>query len=369
MTRNSPTGGRRTLLAGLALLASAALARAQEAPPSEDAMRMGSPASLASGETTESMWPPPTAEDWQRPVLVHWQRTFDDALKVAQATGKPILVCVNMDGEPASEHWAGKRYREEETARLLAPYVLVMASVYRHTPRDHDEQGRRVPCPRFGGVTCGEHIEIEPLLFEKYFDGKRIAPRHILLELSGTKTYDVYYSWDTASVFTAYREGAKNRPPPRPEVQNDLPLTERTASAGVLDRVALETAYQKGSRAERRELIEATIAHRDVDQLDLLRLAIFGLDLELARLARRALAQADSEGAVDLIAETLKLPMDTAERAELMAAAARLSEKYPRARTLVAVHQGLAEPSKWIDLAGWTQDLAAQYSASAARAK
>jgi hypothetical protein len=52
-----------------------------------------------------------------------------------------------------------------------------------------------------------------------------------------------------------------------------------------------------------------------------------------------------------------------------MAAAARLSETYPRARTLVAVHRGLAEPSKWIDLAGWTQDLAAQYSASAARAK
>jgi len=368
MIRNHGYAGRLALRS-LTLLACTALARGQGADPSKDAMKYGSPPSLPAGASTETMWPAPTAEDWQRPVLVHWQRTFDDALEVAKATGKPILVCVNMEGEPASEHFAGVRYRQEATAKLLEPYVLVMASVYRHTTRDYDEQGRRVLCPRFGSVTCGEHIELEPLLYENYFDGKRIAPRHILLELSGAMTYDVYYSWDTATVFTAYKEGAKDRPPPRPEVQNDLPLVERTASASVLDRTALETAYQKGSREARRELIAATITHRDVDQIDLLRLALFGLDLELARLARHALAQADCESAVDLIAEALKLPMDTAEREELMSAAARLSEKYPRAGTLVAVHRGLAEPSKWIDLAGWSQDLAAQYDASAARTK
>jgi hypothetical protein len=368
MTRTLGLAGRHVISPALALLACTTLALAQGAPPSKDAVRMGSPLAIPPGESVESMWPAPTAEDWQRPVLVHWQRTFEDALKVAQATGKPILACVNMDGEPASEHFAGIRYREETTAKLMEPYVCVMASVYRHTPRDYDEQGRRVLCPRFGSVTCGEHVALEPILFEKYFDGKRIAPRHILLELSGERTYDVYYSWDTATVFTAYREGAKNRPPPRPEVQNDLPLAERTSSASVLDRVALETAYQRGNREARRELIAATITHRDVDQIDLLRLAIFGLDLELARLARHALASTDSEGAVDLIAEALKLPMDPSEREELMAAAARLAEKYPRARTLVAVHQGLAEPSKWIDVAGWSQDLAAQYRASAERA-
>lgn len=369
MTRTSVTTRRHVLLPSLAILACTALAHAQGAPPSRDAVRMGSPLAIPPGETTESMWPAPTAEDWQRPVLVHWQRSFEDALKVAQATGKPILVCVNMDGEPASEHFAGIRYREETTARLLEPYVLVMASVYRHAQRDYDEQGRRVLCPRFGSVTCGEHIALEPVLYEKYFEGQRIAPRHILLELSGAKTYDVYYSWDTATVFTAYKEGARNRPPPRPEVQNDLPLVERTSSASILDRVALETTYQRGSREVRRELIAATITHREVDQIDLLRLAIFGLDLELAKLARHALASADSEGAVDLIAEALKLPMAADERAELMAAAARLAEKYPRARTLVAVQKGLAEPSKWIDVAAWSQDLAAQYRASAEREK
>jgi hypothetical protein len=101
------------------------------------------------------MWPAATADGWAQPVLVRWQRTFDDALRVARATRKPILVAVNMDGEVASEHYAGVRYREPETARLLEPYVCIVASVYRRTTRDYDPEGRRVPCPRLGNITCG----------------------------------------------------------------------------------------------------------------------------------------------------------------------------------------------------------------------
>jgi hypothetical protein len=46
----------------------------------------------------ESMWAAPTAEDWQKPVLITFQRTWDDALAVAKETARPILVCINMDG-------------------------------------------------------------------------------------------------------------------------------------------------------------------------------------------------------------------------------------------------------------------------------
>jgi hypothetical protein len=354
------TRPRRILLrpvvpAGFALLALAAAPFAQGADPSKDAMKYGSPPSLPAGQTVESMWPAPTAEDWAKPCLIPWQRSFDDALRVAQATQKPILVCVNMDGEPASEHFAGKRYRDPETARLLEPYVCIAASVYRHTPRDFDEEGKRVVCPRFGSMTCGEHIAAETELYEKYFEGKRIAPRHLLLELDGSKSYDVYYSWDVATVFTAYKEGAKNRPPPKPNVKNDLPLAERTTSADLVDRVAVETAYQRGTHEERRTLLTATLKAHEVDQVDLLRLAIFGLDVELARLARAALAKCETEAAVDLIAEALKQPMDPAERADLVAAAARLAEKFPRARTLVAVQQGLGSNSKLVDVADWAR--------------
>ena len=355
MNRSSRSLLRRIVAAGFAPLACAAALFAQGADPSKDAQKMGSPMSLPPGQSVETMWPAPTAEDWMKPTLIPWERSFDDALRVAQASGKPILVCVNMDGEPASEHFAGIRYRDPETAKLLEPYVVIMCSVYRHNPRDYDEEGKRVLCPRFGSMTCGEHIAAEPILYEKYFEGSRIAPRHILLELDGSKSYDVYYSWDVATVYTAYKEGAKNRPPPRPSVRNDLPLVERTTSAESQDRVAVEVAYQRGTREERRALITSTIKSHVVDQVDLLRLAIFGLDVELARLARAALAKCDSEAAVDLIAETLKQPMDPAERAELIAAASRLAETYPRARTLVAVQQGLGSSSKLVDVAGWQE--------------
>lgn len=65
----------------------------------------GSPPSLPQGITREQMWPAPTAADWQKPVQITFQRTWEDALAVAKETNKPILVCINMDGEIASEHY------------------------------------------------------------------------------------------------------------------------------------------------------------------------------------------------------------------------------------------------------------------------
>jgi hypothetical protein len=318
------------------------------APPSKDALLMGSPPKLADGLTEQDMWPAATAEGWKKPVLIPWQRSFDDALRVAQATGKPILVAVNMDGEIASEHYAGVRYREPATAKLFDPYVCIVASVYRHTPRDHDEQGRRILCPRLGDVTCGEHIAAETELYAKYFDGVRISPRHLVLEPDGTETSDVYFSWDVQTVLTTLVKGAENRPPPIPLV-HDMPIVDRTASPDVGDRTAIETEYERATPEVRRALLSAMIERRVVDQVEMLRLAIFGLDLEQARLARRALAQSETEGAVDLIAEALKVPISADERTLLLAASDRLSAKFPRARTLGAVHRGLAQTSRWID--------------------
>lgn len=318
------------------------------AAPSPDAMKMGSPPQLAPGTTEQEMWPAASAEGWKLPVLIPWQRSFDDALRVAKLTNKPILVAVNMDGEIASEHYAGIRYRTAETAKLFEPYVCIVASVYRHTPRDHDEQGRRILCPRLGDVTCGEHIAAETELYDKYFDGVRISPRHLVLEPDGRETSDVYFSWDVQTVLTTLVKGAENRPPPTPLVR-DMPIVDRTLSPDVEDRKAIEVEYLKATPEVRRALLRSVIDRRVVDQVELLRLAIFGLDLEDARLARRALAVSESESAVDLIAEALKVPLPPEEKKLLLDASDRLSAKYPRARTLTAVHRGLAQTSKWID--------------------
>ena len=39
-------------------------------------------------------------------------RSLEDGLALSQAGGKPLLVCVNNDGEPASEALARGRYRD-----------------------------------------------------------------------------------------------------------------------------------------------------------------------------------------------------------------------------------------------------------------
>jgi len=347
----------------LALLAPAALA--------QDRPRGGAPG----GQDTprprvdrERMWFAPTAEDWKKPCLITWQRTWEDAVAVSRETGKAILICVNMDGEIASEHYAGVRYRQPEIAKLYEPYVCVIASVYRHTPRDYDDEGRRIPCPRFGTVTCGEHIAIEPLLYERYFDEQRVAPRHIMVELDGEETYDVYYAWDTDSVFAAVRDGIANHDvQPTTVVRGDRPILERVASHDVRDRMAVESAYVEGDAELRRRLLEEARKHPDVASVDLLRLAVFGFDTEMSKVAREALARSKQEKAIDLIPEALRVPMEPAEREALLAALERIgeaSDASTRARWLSVVHRGLAGRSGAVDPEAWSRTAAgAEYPA------
>jgi hypothetical protein len=305
------------------------------------------------GVDRERMWYAPTDEDWARPCLIEWQRCWEDAVAVARESGRAILICVNMDGEIASEHYAGVRYRQPEIAALYEPYVCVVASVYRHSPRDHDEEGRRIPCPRFGGVTCGEHIAIE-----KYFEGTRVAPRHIMIELDGSEQYDVFYAWDTDSVFRAIREGVADRDQPPPPPRGDRSLLERVASRDARDRAMVEEAFAEGGAELRKALLDAAREHPEAAPVDLLRQALYGLDLELQRSALAALARSESVQAVDLIADALRAPLGAEERDGLVSALDRLGAESPRARSLAAVHRGLGARAEAVDPEAWTKTLA-----------
>lgn len=316
----------------------------------------------------EQMWPAPTDADWEKPVLVTWQRSWTDALSVARETGRALLVCINMDGEIASEHYAGVRYRQPEIAALYEPYVCVIASVYRHNPRDFDDQGRRIPCPRFGGVTCGEHIAIEPTIYALFCDGQRVAPRHIMVELDGSpagmrEVYDVYYRNDTASVFADIQRGIAERPPaPASGVRGDRPVVERVASRHVEDRRAVEQAYVAGDATQRQALLEAAARHAAAAPLDLLRLAVLGLDPALSRTAREALARVEDPDAATLVAEALGVPLEEGERERLVATLKRMGQSSELARWLAVVHQGLAGRAPAVDPATWPKDAPPSYT-------
>jgi hypothetical protein len=321
------------------------------------------------GLVPEQMWPAPTAADWDKPVLIQWQRTWDDAVRLSKATQKPILVCVNMDGEIASEHYAGIRYRDPEISKLYESYVCVIASVYRHNPRDYDEQGQRIPCPRFGGCTCGEHIAMEPIVYEKFLDGKRIAPRHIMVELDGAEVYDVFYTWDTASVFTAIGDGIKNRKIQAPPVvKGDRSLLEKVASPDSSDRADVERAFAGADAEHRRAMLQAALALGEQAPVELLRLAAYGLDPDLAKQARAGMQKAKDPGTVELIADTLRAPLPNDERQALVDALGRFGATSTRARTLATAHRGLATASTNIDAAKWQSVLAGASYASAIQA-
>ncbi len=318
-------------------------------------------ATAQAGVDREAMWDAPTAEDWAKPTLITWQRTFEDAVAVARAEGRPLLIAVNMDGEIASEHYAGVRYRQPEVAALYEPYVCLMASVYRHNPADHDEHGERIECPRFGSVTCGEHIALEPQLHDLFFDGQRIAPRHIGVELTEAgelpgpeaEYYDVFYAMDTDSVFQAVREGSVGRVPENPPARGERNPLDLVASPDIRDRQAVEQAYAEGDTTTRRELLTRSVAAGRQAPVEVLRMAVFGLDADLARIAREALAQTNQAGAADLIAEALRTAVTAEEREALIAALERLSPTDERARNLAVVHRGLEGKGGAIDLGAW----------------
>lgn len=295
----------------------------------------------------EAMWPAPTKEDWAKPCAIRWQRTWEDAVAVSKEMRRPILVCVNMDGEIASEHYAGIRYRQPEIAVLYEPYVTVIASVYRHTPRDYDENGTRIPCPRFGTVTCGEHIALEPLVYERFLDGQRVAPRHIMIELDGKETYDVFYAFDTDSVFERIRKGIEERPEKIPPRLEDARTTvERVTSHDSADREEVEAAWVKGDKTVRRQLLRAAVTQKTVSQADLLRLALFGGDEELAGSAWTGLLASDSPSSIDLLVEALRFPLAEKDRIQLIETLERIGQNSPRAKRLAKVQRGLLARGK-----------------------
>jgi hypothetical protein len=181
-----------------------------------------------------------------------------------------------------------------------------------------------------------------------------------MVEPDGNKeVYDVYYANDTASVFDQLRDAVKDRPSNAPVERGDRPVTERVAGRDIADRNAVEAAYRDGDAATRKALLAKALETPDTAPIDLLRLALFGLDVEASRSAQQALARTDTPAAAELISEALRVPMDASTRESLIAALERIGVKSRRAEWLAAVHRGLASKSTPIDPEAWSKALAA----------
>ncbi|HUR27660.1 MAG TPA: hypothetical protein VM509_05700, partial [Planctomycetota bacterium] len=144
---------------------------------------------------------------------IFWQRSLEDALAIAALEKRPLLIAMNMDGESASENIVRERYRDPKFVALTRRFVCLGASAFRHGERDHAYDGRRVLSPRLGEITSGEAMALEPILFEKYLGGERIAPRHALILVDGSKRFDHFQLFDLRELDQALADAQATAPP------------------------------------------------------------------------------------------------------------------------------------------------------------
>ncbi|MFM1873681.1 MAG: hypothetical protein RL398_3103 [Planctomycetota bacterium] len=266
---------------------------------------------------------------------VRWQRTLADALAEQARTGLPLLVAVNTQGEVFNDRFAGTTYRDAEFVASTRGYICVIASPDRHNDRDYDAAGNRIECPKFPGCTCAEHIAIEPLLYERWFQGNRTAPRHLGIGTDGKVMFDRFLD---NSMQTAIKAIADGRGQPREEA---LPttVTELLARRGADARRALEERYRTGDTAHRIEILREA-AKADTEPFDLLRIGLRdGNDEAFAAAARALAAVATKDAAIDL-EDALARTEDPEVRGALIAKVAELGRSEPSLARLASHFDG-----------------------------
>lgn len=280
-------------------------------------------------EPVEPPPPPPPAAAANAQQIV-WQRNLEDALAAQQASGLPLLIVVNQDGEAFNDRFAATVYRDPEFVALTEGYVCVVASPIQHNPADHDADGNRLDCPRFPGCTCSEHITIEPELYRRWFKEQRVAPRHLAVAADGTVLFDRFLD---NSMQRAIDEIRKHKGTPKAGYAPTDDLGELFRRRDAASRLRLEQRLRQGDAAERARVLSAA-ADATNAPLDLLRPVLrTGSPSEMV-LAVEALARIDGAGALSEI-ENVLARTDHAQSVQLLVAAlGKLGTKNPAAARL-----------------------------------
>lgn len=209
----------------------------------------------------------------ESPPQIEWQRSVEDAEALAQAEHRPLLIAVNMDGESASDRIWRENYRDPAFIAAASRCVCVAASLFRHNVHDYDAEGRRIPCPRFGCITCGEHIAAEPKLFAKLLaDGERVAPRHALVMPDGRKVFDLSLNFDLRDIDRALAAAVQNVPVRDVQMPAGVTWEQLAARRDHVGRVALEERVVRADEAQTLAALAAIGRLGDAGSLDALRL-------------------------------------------------------------------------------------------------
>jgi tetratricopeptide (TPR) repeat protein len=246
----------------------------------------------------------------ESPPQIHWQRSLEDALALSQAQGRPILVALNMDGESASERIVREQYRDPEFVRQTRAFVCVVGSLFRHSARDFDDRGVRIACPRLGEVTCGEHIALEPLLFERFLGGERIAPRHALVGVDGSVRFDLFLLFDLTVIDRRLAAAYASAPAPEPDSGASVDERGLVRARSHRGRLRFEALLRASSDAECARWLDLLAEEANAGSIDGLRSVWMRTPELAARATDVALARGLAETGTATLRSLLQRPQD-----------------------------------------------------------
>ncbi|MFT5287715.1 MAG: tetratricopeptide (TPR) repeat protein [Planctomycetota bacterium] len=292
--------------------------------------------------------------------IMPWQRNLKDALAISKRTGKPLLICVNIDDESASETLARYQYQDPNFVKLVEGFVPILASPASHSPREHNDRGQRLPDPKFGRLISSEHIDNEPELYARYFGGTRVAPRHVGVSPDGQILFDLKLLNDLSvidrmlSKFGVVVEASQ----PRAEEATEQDLLN---SPDALFRDQLESMFAKGDVRTRVRLASLCLSSaRDVQHSEILRMALLDEDRGVRSQAVWTAIQHSSLVPTDLLLSAITAAGDQPDELRvLLDAVGRVAIKSKgtlrgnRANRLQRVFTALSQKSEVMDVDRW----------------
>ena len=193
-----------------------------------------------------------------KPAAVDWATDWEGAFREARESDRPVMVCINSkDGESATERAANTTYKDPAFVELSRKFVMIVISTRQHKLTDGI-------CPRFGTVTCEQHLncwkELRNRHGDKFFipgsSGEMISPQHAWFRKDGSLLRRKEYELSKAELMERMRavlEEVKGQPvAPEGEGEGegnspaaDAPLNER-------DRAELVRVRKGKNKEERR---------------------------------------------------------------------------------------------------------------------
>ncbi|HKB14897.1 MAG TPA: HEAT repeat domain-containing protein [Planctomycetota bacterium] len=114
---------------------------------------------------------------------VQWEGDFEAALAKAAKEKKPLFVTFTLDGEPANERQWSDTYVDPKFIALSRKMVCLAGNIADHAPAGQ-------PCPKFPGITCEQHKEVERAIRKRYLKTDLvISPQHVFAAPNGAELF------------------------------------------------------------------------------------------------------------------------------------------------------------------------------------